>query len=156
MADTCYEAELALSMAAWNCDVDTVEILLKHGASVEAVKNKGDNVFHSLIQVGLTPQTNLLLPTTFSIAPTIWWCKLEREQSHWAKCSDYKKGEWVALTSKHPLCLIGAPPATRDSESENLYIYRVSPIGYNGFSKHAQNEVIMIRVPSIFSWNLWV
>ena len=59
MADTCYEAELALSMAAWNCDVDTVEILLKHGASVEAVNNKGDNVFHSLIQVGLTPQTNL-------------------------------------------------------------------------------------------------
>ena len=67
MADTCYEAELALSMAAWNCDIDTVEILLKHGASVEAVNNKGDNVFHSLIQVGLTPQTNLLLPTTFSV-----------------------------------------------------------------------------------------
>ena len=51
---------------------NTVEILLKHGASVEAVNNKGDNVFHSLIQVGLTPQTNLLLPAIFSIAPTIW------------------------------------------------------------------------------------
>ena len=62
----------------------------------------------------------------------------------------------MALTSKHPLCLIGAPLATGDLESENLHINQVTPIGYIGFSIHTQIEVIMIRVPSIFSRNLWV
>lgn len=51
MVDTCYEAELPLSMAAWNCDIDTLDVLLNFGASVAEKNNKHENVFHSLIEV---------------------------------------------------------------------------------------------------------
>ena len=51
MNDTCYEAELPLSMAAWNGDISTVQVLLDFDASIEAQNSQGDNVFHSLIRV---------------------------------------------------------------------------------------------------------
>ena len=51
MEDTCYEAELPLSMAAWNCDIETLEVLLEFGASVAEKNTKDENVFHSLIEV---------------------------------------------------------------------------------------------------------
>ena len=52
LANTCYEAELPLSMAAWNCDYATVDTLLEFGASIAAKNCQGDNIFHSLIKVG--------------------------------------------------------------------------------------------------------
>ena len=52
MADTCYEAELPLLMAAWNCDNEMIDMLVdKFNASIESKNTKGDNVFHSLIRV---------------------------------------------------------------------------------------------------------
>ena len=57
MANTCYEAELPLSMAAWNGDKETVATLIKYGASLEWRNNKDDNIFHSLIRVSGLPYT---------------------------------------------------------------------------------------------------
>ena len=54
LANTCYEAELPLSMAAWNCDYATVDTLLEFGASIAAKNCQGDNIFHSLIKVWLS------------------------------------------------------------------------------------------------------
>lgn len=51
MEQTCYEAELPLSMAAWNCDIQTIDVLLEFGASIGEKNDKQDNVFHSLIKV---------------------------------------------------------------------------------------------------------
>lgn len=49
--DTCMEAEIPLSMAAWNCDLAMVNMLLKYNAYIEAKNSKGDNVFHTLVKV---------------------------------------------------------------------------------------------------------
>ena len=54
LANTCYEAELPLSMAAWNCDYATVDTLLEFGASIAAKNCQGDNIFHGLIKVWLS------------------------------------------------------------------------------------------------------
>ena len=45
------KSELPLSMAAWNGDISTVQVLLDFDASIEAQNSQGDNVFHSLIRV---------------------------------------------------------------------------------------------------------
>lgn len=55
MANTCYEAELPLSMAAWNGDKETVTTLIEYGALLEWKNFKGDNIFHSLIRVSGLP-----------------------------------------------------------------------------------------------------
>ena len=55
MANTCYEAELPLSMAAWNGDKETVTTLIEYGALLEWRNSKGDNIFHSLIRVSGLP-----------------------------------------------------------------------------------------------------
>ena len=49
--DTCYEAEIPLSMAAWNCDIDTLELLIDEGATLNSLNSKDENVLHSLIEV---------------------------------------------------------------------------------------------------------
>ena len=49
--DTCYEAEITLSMAAWNCDIDTLELLINEGATLNSLNSKEENVLHSLIEV---------------------------------------------------------------------------------------------------------
>jgi len=51
LKDTCLEAELPLSIAAWNADLNMLEMLFKKGALMGTVNYHGDNVFHSLVAV---------------------------------------------------------------------------------------------------------
>lgn len=49
--DTCNEAELPLSIAAWNTDHTMIELLLENGAQLDAVNRRNQTVFHTLIEV---------------------------------------------------------------------------------------------------------
>lgn len=49
--DTCYESEIPLSMAAWNCDIATLEVLIDEGADLTIKNSKKENVLHSLVEV---------------------------------------------------------------------------------------------------------
>ena len=47
----CMNAELALSMAAWNNDEKMIDLLIEHGASIPATNSRGRNAFHNLVEV---------------------------------------------------------------------------------------------------------
>ena len=49
--DTCYESEIPLSMAAWNCDIATLKVLIDEGATLTTQNSKKENVLHSLVEV---------------------------------------------------------------------------------------------------------
>lgn len=51
LTDTCMEAELPLSIAAWNGDVQMINLLLDNGCSMSTQNYKGDNVFHTIVRV---------------------------------------------------------------------------------------------------------
>lgn len=51
LVGSCMEVELALSMAAWNGDIQMIDLLIQNGASLQQVNSHGQNVFHSLVEV---------------------------------------------------------------------------------------------------------
>lgn len=51
LVDTCMEAELPLSIAAWNGDIDMMKLLVNNGCWLSKQNHQGDNVFHTIVRV---------------------------------------------------------------------------------------------------------
>lgn len=51
--NTCNEAELPLSIAAWNADGDMIKLLMGKDIDLAGYQNsKGQTAFHTLVEVG--------------------------------------------------------------------------------------------------------